>query len=349
MNGQGSNEIIRVKRLPSNFVQMHKAFLEDMNLSYKAKGILAYLLTKPDGWIARVSDLMKHGRDGRESIYNGLKELQEHGYYQKQQIRNDRGRFSHWESTICEIPIWKLDTRLKTSHPPNPGNPYADESLMNTGFSPDTGFPDTDNPNTAKPNPGNPSHSNNYPSNNDLSNNYINTPTHMGKAGLKRSPQSGHQQGESLTVNTARGAGIQPVNRSMTLVEQQYEQFWQSYPRKMGKKEGLKAWKRLCADDALFTAIMNALESSKQWWKSNRTETRYIPYPATWINGEHWKNEVVSSVESGHESTTGMSNQKKNRFHNFTERQYSKEHYEKMERIDRQRLLALLGEDSSSD
>lgn len=44
------NEVIRVKKRPSNFVMMDKTFLEDDRLSYKAKGLLAYLLSKPDDW-----------------------------------------------------------------------------------------------------------------------------------------------------------------------------------------------------------------------------------------------------------------------------------------------------------
>ncbi len=42
------NEIIRVKKCQNNFVMMDKTFLEDTRLSFKAKGILAYLLSKPD-------------------------------------------------------------------------------------------------------------------------------------------------------------------------------------------------------------------------------------------------------------------------------------------------------------
>lgn len=39
-----SDEVIRVRKSPNRFVVMDKTFLEDSRLSYKAKGILAYLL-----------------------------------------------------------------------------------------------------------------------------------------------------------------------------------------------------------------------------------------------------------------------------------------------------------------
>jgi hypothetical protein len=158
---KGINEIIRVKRLPSNFVQMHKGFFEDSRLSFKAKGILGYLLTKPDNWEVRVADLMNHAKDGRDSIYAGLKELQDHKYYYKVQSRNKKGRLSHWECFICEVPMQ------------NPNDEIAD--------SPYTEKPFAEEPFTVKPNTENTLLSNNKSNKNNFTNNDSNnnkpTPT----------------------------------------------------------------------------------------------------------------------------------------------------------------------------
>lgn len=43
-----SNGIIRVEKHTKNFVVINKKFLEDKRISFKAKGILTYLLSKPD-------------------------------------------------------------------------------------------------------------------------------------------------------------------------------------------------------------------------------------------------------------------------------------------------------------
>lgn len=105
MSTNNSNEIIRVRRAPSSFVQMHKGFFENPELSFKAKGILGYLLTKPDGWEVRLEDLIKRSKDGRDAVKTGLKELQEHGYFHRRQTRNAQGRLSHCESIISEVPM----------------------------------------------------------------------------------------------------------------------------------------------------------------------------------------------------------------------------------------------------
>lgn len=99
------DEVIRVRKRPNNFVMIDKTFLEDERLSFKAKGILAYLLSKPDNWKVIVGNLVKYSKDGKSAVYAGLKELKECGYYVKTPIRNEDGtRISRWESTVYEVP-----------------------------------------------------------------------------------------------------------------------------------------------------------------------------------------------------------------------------------------------------
>lgn len=100
------DEVIRVQKRPNNFVMMDKSFLEDTRLSYKAKGILAYLLSKPDNWKVIVGNLVNYSTDGKASVYAGLKELKDSGYYEKIPVRNEtRTRIIRWESTVYEIPL----------------------------------------------------------------------------------------------------------------------------------------------------------------------------------------------------------------------------------------------------
>jgi hypothetical protein len=131
-NKNRHNEIIRIQKKRSNFVIIDKGFLEDARLSYKAKGILAYLLSKPDQWKVIVKDLMNHAKDGRDSIYAGLKELKAFGYYISAPVRNEKGVVTHWESTIFEDPADNPEKPTPNPEKPNPEKP-------NPG-SPDTGL-----------------------------------------------------------------------------------------------------------------------------------------------------------------------------------------------------------------
>ena len=99
------NEVIRVRKRPSGFVTMDKGFLENAALSWKAKGILAYLLSKPDNWKVIVGDVVKRAADGKASVYSGLTELRNCGYYLKNAVRTPDGRrIAYWESTVYELP-----------------------------------------------------------------------------------------------------------------------------------------------------------------------------------------------------------------------------------------------------
>ena len=62
------------------FAPVDKVFINDPSISYKAKGIMLYLLSKPDYWVLRHSDLKNWATDSDTSIRNGIKELEEAGY-----------------------------------------------------------------------------------------------------------------------------------------------------------------------------------------------------------------------------------------------------------------------------
>lgn len=90
--------VIRVQK-QKNYVVINKTAFEDKSLSFKAKGIFGYLMSKPDNWTTNIKDLQKNSADGRDSIYAGLKELREHGYLIKIAKRNLKGQFD-WEISL---------------------------------------------------------------------------------------------------------------------------------------------------------------------------------------------------------------------------------------------------------
>ncbi len=75
-----------------------------------------------------------------------------------------------------------------------------------------------------------------------------------------------------------------------------FDRFWVVYPRKVGKKDAVKAWSKLKPDEALTIQIIEGVERwklSTQWTKDGG---QYIPYPATFLNGERWKDECDVTV-----------------------------------------------------
>lgn len=91
VNGQ----VLPQEQLPRGFSQISNAILLDERLSFKARGILALLISRPQGWQVYVKELTKRSnKDGRRAVQSGLKELAEWGYIALLPIYNDEtGRF----------------------------------------------------------------------------------------------------------------------------------------------------------------------------------------------------------------------------------------------------------------
>lgn len=74
--------ILRVKRT-KGYTTIPNSTLCDDRLSYRARGVLAFLLAKPDDWETRTTDLpgaRDEPREGRDAVRTALRELREAGY-----------------------------------------------------------------------------------------------------------------------------------------------------------------------------------------------------------------------------------------------------------------------------
>ena len=101
---QHAMPIIRIQKRENPYVQIDRAALEDNRLSWKARGILAYLLSKPDDWSIHLFDIINHGTDGRDAVQGALKELEKFGYAKLELVRNENGQVGGKEWVICEAP-----------------------------------------------------------------------------------------------------------------------------------------------------------------------------------------------------------------------------------------------------
>lgn len=77
-----------------------------------------------------------------------------------------------------------------------------------------------------------------------------------------------------------------------SLLEVRFTEFWAAYPKKVGKQYALKSWQKIRPDADLHEKIMQAVESQKRDEQWRRDNGRYIPNPATWLNGGYWDNET---------------------------------------------------------
>lgn len=122
-----------------NYVTISKLALENPRLSYKAKGLWAYCMSRPNDWEFHISHLQTVSKEGEDAVYSAVKELINEGYCERIQKNEGRGKgggrgsFDTVKYIIHEAPIKKNFTQ-----PENPGAEDSDAenpALLNTDSS----------------------------------------------------------------------------------------------------------------------------------------------------------------------------------------------------------------------
>jgi hypothetical protein len=109
--------IIHAKKAKDPFSRILNSVVCDKRLSYRARGILCYLLSKPGNWQVVSEDVVNNGTEGRDSIRTCFKELKACGYAKLDHIP---GGGSMW--IICEEVVTEgLENGI--SRPPEKSEP----------------------------------------------------------------------------------------------------------------------------------------------------------------------------------------------------------------------------------
>lgn len=98
MNEKGD---LRINKLPYTIVP--NEVLKRNDLSLKAKGLIAYLLSLPDNWNLFKTELTSHFTDGKDSISSAWKELEDNDYIHTTEIR-EKGMFKGYLYSVYGVP-----------------------------------------------------------------------------------------------------------------------------------------------------------------------------------------------------------------------------------------------------
>lgn len=123
----------------SNFTPISRALLQDNSLSFEARGLMGYLLSKPDDWEAQFHDIEREGNIGRDKRKSLMAELERAGYLERRRLQGERGQWDY-EMIVHETPLPEAE-RTSLSRPPTP-NPAT--------VNPQTVEPSTVRPQTVK-------------------------------------------------------------------------------------------------------------------------------------------------------------------------------------------------------
>lgn len=163
-----------------------------------------------------------------------------------------------------------------------------------------------------------------------------------------------NESSESLEVETA--SDKEPNNeketakktrrrkdRGILTAEQQelFNQFWEAYPNKKSIGQAEKTWKKLNIDRECLNKILLGIEQAKKH-DSRFKDVQYTPYPSSWLNSKGWNDSFNYKPEFSKEAEAN----EKNRFINFSQREWD---FDKLKRLERQRMYKNLEETENNN
>ena len=120
-----------IKKYSTGFTQVPNWVLCDKNLSARAKGIYAYLFSKPDGWQFRTSIIENELKESIPLFRAAIKELIASGYVRRTQV-NENGVFG---GVVYEFIPYRDTKNRATEKPcsekPCYGKPEHDNNIYN--------------------------------------------------------------------------------------------------------------------------------------------------------------------------------------------------------------------------
>lgn len=137
--------ITRAPRPQSNFYLLDKKISEDKRLSWAARGMLVFLLGKPDHWTVSTQNLINETAESgchlkRDGVRGVLQELIQAGYLRRVLARGEAGKLGGYDYEVSEVCI----------------EPSAEAPEPAQEPQPETEKPAPAKPATAEPAPANP-------------------------------------------------------------------------------------------------------------------------------------------------------------------------------------------------
>lgn len=116
--------IYLMSRRDDPFSRVPKTTLKDSKLSWKAKGILSYLIGQPIDWKVRLQDLVNNSTDGETAIRSALNELRKAGYASLEKEKDGSGKIVEWTLKVSDCPIFLPDSGIPHVDCPPMGNQH---------------------------------------------------------------------------------------------------------------------------------------------------------------------------------------------------------------------------------
>lgn len=125
---------IRKGKQNKNYTVVPNAPLRDKQMSWKAKGLLSYLLSMDDDWVIHKNDLSNRSTDGYDSTLKAFNELVEKGYILD--LGRDRDERGFLKENIYEVYDTPQNDAQPTRDFPDQENPSQENRQLRSTSTP---------------------------------------------------------------------------------------------------------------------------------------------------------------------------------------------------------------------
>lgn len=133
------------------YVAVSRDVAQDARLSFEARGLLLYLLSKPTDWRITIADLQRAGQCGRDRVYRILRELREAGYLQHARGRSTRGTIVWSDYVVCEAGRMEPYPENTDVAEPYTENPYTVQPYTEKPYTENTDMVEEPNKGASSP------------------------------------------------------------------------------------------------------------------------------------------------------------------------------------------------------
>ena len=190
-----------VKNKDNPFVMIDRRLTENPSLTWRAKGVLSYLLSRPDDWVINMNDLINRSCDSEYITRESVDELMAAGHVVRHRILNERKQVVRYEYSVHEQPVPQEERTAPKSKKPT--TPTAETEPLPK-------FPQLAKPQVENPNVDFPDVENCHINNTDLTNTDLTNP--LG-ADAPNAPETLDRENPpaSWGVGWQLGAGVKTV------------------------------------------------------------------------------------------------------------------------------------------
>ena len=125
--------------------------------------------------------------------------------------------------------------------------------------------------------------------------------THMQLKASERNANSdaSHSQIPKSEQETSKQPPKPPARKLADVLPNEFGNWYHSYPRKVGRKDALRAWRKIKPTSEPAASMTRAIRNQvAQHHFQNGQGEDFVPNPATWLNQGRWDDEIAESPQA---------------------------------------------------